>query len=89
MSLEGKEIPLPVIGTWAFYAKESSWNYPCLIIDRDESTSRSTGQTCSIVFVDLQTKQCEEVRLVKKKNIWNPEDCSSKLTATQKSNLQK
>jgi hypothetical protein len=53
MSLSGKEISLPDIGTWAF---NGSWNYPCLVVERDSSNNRSTGQTCTIYSIDLKLK---------------------------------
>ena len=84
MSLEGPTISLPEIGTWAFYAKEASWNYPCLVIDRDNSDNRKTGQTCSLICFDLASNDCEQVLNVKKKNIWLIEDAPSKQLADSK-----
>ena len=89
MSLEGPFIPLPEIGTWAFYAREASWNYPCLIIDRDNSEKRGTGQTCNLLSFDLDTSECELVLNVKKKSIWLLEHAPSKSLSVSKINNAK
>jgi hypothetical protein len=60
-----------------------------LIIDRDNSEKRGTGQTCNLLSFDLDTSECELVLNVKKKSIWLLEHAPSKTLSVSKINNAK
>jgi len=86
MSLEGKDIELPEVGTWGFH---DGWDTPCIVIARNASNDRSTGQSCTIYTIDLKTKDADLYTLVKKKDIWRIEDSGDKALNVTKIELAK